>query len=172
MEIIYQHFELVTSTNDWAKAHLATFPPESITCISADFQTQGRGQYGREWISPHGVNLYASYAFFRDQEPLVLVHLLAHSIKAVLEELGVSVRVKQPNDLFVGSKKIAGILCETVSQPTCSGVVIGVGLNVNMTAEDLQKIDQPATSLLAETGKEHDLQTLLHAISHKFALSL
>lgn len=172
MEIIYHHFELVTSTNDWAKTHLATFPPEYITCISADFQTQGRGQYGRHWVSPPGVNLYISYAFFLEQEPLVLVHLLAHSVKSVLEELGISVRVKQPNDLFVGSKKIAGILCETIQQPNSPGVVIGIGLNVNMTAEDLQKIDQPATSLLAETGNTHDLQTLLHSISNRFVLLL
>lgn len=170
MEIIYRHFDSLPSTNDWAKAQIETFPQEALTVITAQAQTAGRGRYGRRWISPSGENLYSTFVFFaEEQDPLTLTHLLALSLSHILQERGIASRIKWPNDLLVKQKKIGGILCETVPP---SGIVIGVGVNVNMPPEQLAAIDQPATSLLCETGATHGITPLLHALTERFAADL
>jgi BirA family biotin operon repressor/biotin-[acetyl-CoA-carboxylase] ligase len=66
--------------------------------------------------------------------------------------------VKFPNDVLVGGRKVAGILAEARE----GRVVLGIGVNVNLTAEQLpQEVDRPATSLLVETGAELDRAELL-----------
>lgn len=155
MQIIQYHFETISSTNDWAKDHLLSFPHDKITRITADVQTKARGQYGRYWHSPFG-NMYASFCFFLENpETPSLTFSFATSIVSLLEQYGVFSKIKWPNDIFVNGKKIAGILCETVplssSDQRC-GVVVGIGMNINMDSKELSLIDQPATSLFVETG--------------------
>ena len=70
------------------------------------------------------------------------------AVAQALESLQLKPRLKWPNDLLLSGKKVCGILCET----TEGWVVLGIGLNVNMDAEELAQIDQPATSLLIETS--------------------
>ena len=73
----------------------------------------------------------------------------------VLSGYGTQPVIKWPNDLLVGERKIAGILAEAVSSGTVlRGVVLGVGVNLNMGARDLDTIDQPATSLAAQLGSK------------------
>jgi len=169
MEIIYHHFECLASTQSWARTHLASCSPEKLTVITADCQTSGRGQYGRRWISPPGINIYASFVFFeRNLDPLTLNHLLALSASHLLQTLGVTSQIKWPNDLMVDRKKIGGILCETTAEAT----ILGIGLNVNMPPEQLSNIDQPATSLLCHTGLSHPLPPLIEALATQFASNL
>lgn len=175
MEIIHYHFESLPSTNDWAKKHLETFDPDSMTLVTADVQTAGRGQYGRKWSSPKELNLYASFCFFIDenqQDPLSLTHVFAISVADLLKKHQVECQIKWPNDVMVKRKKIAGILCETEKFSSRFGVIIGVGLNVNMPKELLDEIDQPATSLLVETQKTWDKQQVLEALKEKFSTNL
>jgi len=175
MELIHHHFESLVSTNDWAKKELKVFPRDQLTLVTAAEQTRGRGQYGREWISPKGENLYASFCFFIDehqQDPLSLTHVLAISLAQVLEAHAVVCQIKWPNDLLVNGKKIAGILCETEHLPPHFGVVIGVGVNINMREEELAKIGQPATSLSQETQKEWDIPQILEEIQTVFQKDL
>jgi BirA family transcriptional regulator, biotin operon repressor / biotin---[acetyl-CoA-carboxylase] ligase len=174
MKIIHKHFESLTSTNDWAKEHLSAMPKESLLLITADEQTAARGQYGRGWVSPKGENLYATFGFFLEVEtsPLCFTHLLAISAARTLEEHGIVCRLKWPNDLLVGQKKIAGILCETSLFPQAVGIVIGIGLNINMTSDGLKAIDQPATSLLSETNQHFDIPHILHSLKNQFASDL
>ncbi len=170
MEIIYRHFESLPSTNDWAKTHLNTLSREALTVISADTQTQGRGRYGKRWISPAGENLYATFVFFAPTpDPIEITHLLALITSQILQEQGITSQIKWPNDLLVNRKKIAGILCEAVGD---QGVVIGIGLNVNMPSESLILIDQPATSLFCETGVPQEIPPLLCTLAEWFSADL
>jgi BirA family biotin operon repressor/biotin-[acetyl-CoA-carboxylase] ligase len=172
MELIHLHFETLSSTNDWAKRNLHSFDRSKLTLISAETQTAGRGQYGRKWISPSKINLYLTYCFFpeKEQEPYMLTHLLAFSVIQTLAPL--PCHIKWPNDVIIKGKKIAGILCEVVPFATQQGVVLGIGLNVNMGREALETISQPATSLLQETGSPQDLQSLLLRLTNRFSSDL
>jgi BirA family biotin operon repressor/biotin-[acetyl-CoA-carboxylase] ligase len=175
MDMIHHHFETLVSTNAWAMRRIASFPQDKLTLVTADEQTGGRGQYGREWVSPKGKNIYASFCFFINedqQDPLSLTHVLAMSLAHVLETHGVSCQIKWPNDLLVDRKKIAGILCETQHIPPRFGVVIGVGLNLNMSDEELAKIGQPATSLKKETQKTWEISSVLDEILAVFQQDL
>ncbi|MCH9627523.1 MAG: Bifunctional ligase/repressor BirA [Chlamydiales bacterium] len=175
MEMIHHHFDTLVSTNDWGKEHLASQPRDRFMLVTADEQTRGRGQYGRKWISPKGQNLYASFCFFIDehqQDPLSLTHVLAISLAHVLEKRGVICQIKWPNDLLVDRKKIAGILCETEHLPPHFGVVIGLGMNINMSQEELAHIPQPATSIRQETGEKCVIGEVLQEIQAVFAKDL
>jgi BirA family biotin operon repressor/biotin-[acetyl-CoA-carboxylase] ligase len=86
-------------------------------------------------------------------------------VALAIERLGPAVGTKWPNDLYVAGRKIGGILCEGQhGAARGNDVVVGVGLNVNMTSEQARAIDQPATSLLIETGKESEPAELLAAL--------
>lgn len=174
MEIIYNHFESIASTNDWVKAHLKGVGKGTLLLVTADEQTGGRGQYGRQWISPKGENIYATFGFIaaKSYPPLSLTHLLALSTVRSLNELGIESRIKWPNDLLVDGKKIAGILCETLDFSPDFGIALGIGLNVNMNPESLAKLGRPATSIYAETGQQHPLQDVLSKITGHFTTDL
>ncbi|HEY4832988.1 MAG TPA: biotin--[acetyl-CoA-carboxylase] ligase [Waddliaceae bacterium] len=170
MEIIYQHFECLTSTNDWAKEYLKLLPKGAMALVTTDTQTNGRGQYGRHWVSPKGVNIYASFGFFVGEGTysFPFVQLLAQSTATTLAKWGVQCQIKWPNDLLVNGKKIAGILCETVQCAPDIGIVIGIGLNVNSSQEQLERVNQPATSLLVETDRINNPQEILTDLKDLF----
>lgn len=175
MEIVHFHFKTLPSTNDWSKENIATFDPKAITLVTADEQSAARGQYGRKWLAPHGLNFYASFSFFIEEnqrDPLSLTHVMALSTIRVLEERGLQPRIKWPNDVMVQHKKIAGILCETQLFDGQIGVIIGIGLNINMPDELLKTINQPATSLFSETGRTWDLEEISKSLQTYFAKDL
>jgi BirA family biotin operon repressor/biotin-[acetyl-CoA-carboxylase] ligase len=116
-----------------------------------------------------------SFAFFipEDQEePLSLTHVLSLSVIEVLEKFGIRGKIKWPNDVMVGGKKMAGILCETVHLPPHFGVVMGLGLNVNMPLETLQRVGQPATSILDQMGQQVDTIAVKEAVVRSFSHNL
>ena len=169
MEIIHFHFERLVSTNDWAKEQINTFDPKTLTVITADKQTKGRGRYGREWISPEKCNLTASFCLFLEENGGVpMTHLLVQ----LLEKRGLKPQIKWPNDLLIAGKKIAGILCETIPLSDQFGLIVGIGLNINMDRKALKAITQPATSIFIETGERGDIQETLRELEEHFATSL
>lgn len=175
MELIHHHFDTLVSTNDWAKKELKTFHRDKLTLVTADEQTRGRGQYGRKWISPKGSNLYASFCFFIDenqQDPLSLTHVMAITIAQILKKREIPSHIKWPNDILVYRKKIAGILCETEYFAPQFGVIIGVGMNINMEEEELNKIEQPATSLKQEMRRPTEVSLILSEIQTLFLTHL
>ncbi|MFZ0565246.1 MAG: biotin--[acetyl-CoA-carboxylase] ligase [Chlamydiales bacterium] len=175
MEIIHYHFKCLDSTNDWAKQRIKSFDRDKITLVTANCQKKGRGQYGRTWFSPDGINIYGSFCFFTKTDAfptLSFTHLLANTIAGILRAYGVNSHLKWPNDLIVNQKKIAGILCETTPFSTISGVVLGLGLNINMSESDLKQIDQPATSLYMETNKKWDFTQVLSDLKKHFSIQL
>ena len=178
MNIIHHHFECIDSTNTWAKEHVGELDSSSLTLITADMQTGGRGRFKRKWHSPPHVNIYATFCFFLENIKLDRIcigqipQLLALSTAYCLEFLHFKPTLKWPNDVLLSGKKVAGILCETTSDPIRLGrwIICGIGLNVKMRKEDLDLIDRPATSLLVEaTGKQTiEIELILKLIQDRF----
>lgn len=170
-KLITIHLDSIDSTNTYAKENCHQFETGVITRITADEQSHGRGRFKRTWVSPKGMNIYLTYFFTLKKNPMEvnnLAQILCLSIAKLLSHEGLSPQIKWPNDVLINKKKISGILCETIDLDEEFGVVLGTGINVNMPQELLEQIDQPATSLLAETGKEHDRTSLIEALDKHF----
>lgn len=175
MELIRRHFDIIDSTNTWAKNHAHTLSRDKMTLVTAGQQTAGRGRFKRAWISPPGQNIYASFCFFVEKHTKEIGNIpqiLALSNVKVLESLSFKPELKWPNDVLLSGKKVAGILAETTPLSDQLCLIIGIGLNVNMPLEILQGIDRPATSLLAETGSSHDIEKVLEMLQLQFMKDL
>lgn len=162
--------ESIDSTNSWCMQQSKAGKELPFACF-AEQQTQGRGRRGKDWLMPAFSNIAMSLAW-----PFVLtcqpIHLLpisiAMTIVETLEDIGLKdVQIKWPNDVYVQGKKIAGILIETQALKTDMksktksekqvAVIIGVGLNQNMSALD-EKIRQ--TLILTDVNSEVESQSL------------
>jgi BirA family biotin operon repressor/biotin-[acetyl-CoA-carboxylase] ligase len=125
-------------------------------------QTEGRGRLGRRWLSPPGASLLFSVLLEPpvDTARLPELTVVAGGVcaEAIARVTGLEPEIKLPNDVLISGRKTAGILAEARD----GRVVLGVGVNVNVTEADLpQDVDTPATSLLVETGREIDRIELL-----------
>lgn len=135
------------------------------TTVATDLQTHGRGRLGRTWEAPAGTALLFSI-LLRPQPHMAIwpeLSLVAgDAVAAALrEQAGVAAELSHPNDVLVKGRKLAGILPEA----TVGRVVLGIGVNVNQTAEDLPvETAKPPTSLRAETGREWPRAPLFAAI--------
>ncbi|MCB9771457.1 MAG: biotin--[acetyl-CoA-carboxylase] ligase [Candidatus Omnitrophica bacterium] len=151
--IIYK--ETIVSTMDEA-VRLGIEGAAVGTIVCAESQTKGRGRLGREWVSPLGKGIYASL-LLRPKSPLSEVsQLTLVSAVAICEALravsGVDAKIKWPNDILIGGKKVAGILTElNAEMDRVRFVVIGFGINVNTLAPQLPA---HATSLKLEAKKD------------------
>lgn len=175
MQFVDIHFDTIDSTQNWAKANSAKCDPNKITCITADEQTGGRGRFQRAWQSPKGQNLYVTFVFRLPINTLHLISIgqvLAVSVAKLLIRENLLPKIKWPNDILLSGKKMAGILCETSYGKDHVEIFLGIGINVNMDKETLSKIDQPATSLKNETGKEWDHIQLLENVKKCFGKDL
>ena len=133
--------------------------------VLTDSQTNGRGRDDNQWESASG-SLTFTLALDRRNGPQVSPMLLSLSaglsIHNALAELAPSldVKLKWPNDVYVGDKKIAGVLIESNKKVTA----VGIGINVNNS-----KVPKSGTTLNTETTKEFELQQVLVAVvSHFF----
>jgi BirA family transcriptional regulator, biotin operon repressor / biotin---[acetyl-CoA-carboxylase] ligase len=140
---------------------LAPDAPEGALA-AADEQTAGRGRLGRRWLAPAGTSLLCSLqlrpAVASERLPELTGVASRACAEAVAALTGLEPELKFPNDVLVGGRKVAGILAEARE----GRVVLGIGINVNIAAVKLpQEVDLPATSLLAETGKELERAALL-----------
>jgi BirA family biotin operon repressor/biotin-[acetyl-CoA-carboxylase] ligase len=127
--------------------------------IAAREQTNGRGRQDRKWLSSPNANLCFSLLLETDAELIKVPSLTMAAALAIADMLGaagIRAAPKWPNDVLVGDRKICGILSERVEQASKQGIIVGVGLNVNMSSEEADVIDRPATSMLIESGKAYD----------------
>jgi len=133
-------FDKLESTNNYAKK-LERIEPKQGALIITDHQTCGRGQYDRVWYSAKGENLTFSIIFEPSSGDRLTVLTLANAlaISETVEELTKEkAQIKWPNDVYVGDKKIAGFLTETIFNGNkFERVIIGIGLNVNQENFDL-----------------------------------
>lgn len=108
------------------------------TMVCARRQTAGRGQRGNSWESEPDKNLTFSMPLFPDwilpASQFTLSEAFALSIVALLQEEGIMAKVKWPNDIYVGEKKICGILIEhAIEGKSITRSILSAGLNVNQT---------------------------------------
>lgn len=137
--------------------------------MAARDQTAGRGRYDRVWQARPNRDLTFSFLMRTTVPDLQLMSLtmaVALAIADHAELHGVAARTKWPNDVLVGDRKIAGILAEKYSarQEEQTTIVVGIGLNVNLTGEEAAGIDRPATSLFIETEREYQVEFVLNEL--------
>ena len=177
----------VDSTNSEAKRRIPDI--DNLSVLSALSQSEGRGQKGNKWSSFPGENLTFSIVLkFGEQtagkagpgvaekarlsvagklrlvvaarEQFVLTEITSLSIVEFLSRHGIKAKIKWPNDIYVGDKKICGVLIEnSLRGENLSSSIIGIGLNVNQRNFDVN-LPNP-TSMVLETGFEEDIRSCL-----------
>jgi BirA family biotin operon repressor/biotin-[acetyl-CoA-carboxylase] ligase len=157
-----EYFSTVGSTNDVA-LHRATSGNHEYRVVVADAQTAGRGRRGRTWFSPPGAGLYVSTILMparaRDADRARLLTTMAAGValvEGIAEATGLAPALKWPNDLYVGGRKLAGILAEA----TGGAVVLGYGINVGAASFPPELADR-VTSLESELGRPVDRARVL-----------
>lgn len=153
-------YDTLDSTNDTA----AELAPESGSAVVADFQTTGRGQYGRLWFSrPGSALLFSAILAPPDhlRRPVILTAWATVSVAEAIRTLtGVQAKIKWPNDLLIRGNKVCGILIEQRQ-----GTVVGIGLNLTQSVDEFAAADLPdATSLAIATGAVIDPRTAAAAV--------
>ena len=152
-------FETLDSTNTYAVQHYDDLSDGDL--VVAKEQTAGRGRLNRKWISTEG-NLFASFVIKEPfEEPFYATMVSSLSVVAAIKKLYPEVNpvIKWPNDVIIDGRKICGILCEGVIRDgALKGIICGIGVNLNLTQEALDTIDQPAISLSVVTGEKINLK--------------
>lgn len=154
------------STNELAAERARAGAPEGLVVV-ADHQAAGRGRLDRTWVTPPGTAVTFSMVLRPTVEPARwpwLPLLVGHNVAKALTTLGHDARVKWPNDVLLdGDLKVAGILVERVETPTGPAAIVGVGINVAMTTEELPV--ETATSLaIAAHGAPDREQVLIGVV--------
>lgn len=154
------------STNDSAFS-MGMADASEGTVVIADRQSRGRGRLQRSWYSPANVNIYTSVILrpqINTSESSRISIMAGVAVAEFLEPLCPGcVRLKWPNDVLLNHKKVCGILSQAkIDQTRLDFIVLGIGLNVNMSQDQLsEEIRHTATSLTLETGREFSRQELL-----------
>ena len=161
--IIY--YDTVTSTMDEA-FKLGVQGAQEGTLLCAEGQSKGRGRMGRKWMSPKGRGIYVSLVLrpaLSVAEVAKLTLLVAVAVcEAIRKTASVDARIKWPNDILVGQKKLGGILTELSAEvDQIKFVVVGIGINVNAIA---LQIPVEATSLKIETQKNFSRTEVLKGV--------
>jgi BirA family transcriptional regulator, biotin operon repressor / biotin---[acetyl-CoA-carboxylase] ligase len=158
--------DLTTSTQEDLAEKIATGEAHSGDVIVANFQSAGRGRLDRTFSAPASTALLFSLYITpkRALEQWGFIPLLVgSSVAQTLNGLGASVSIKWPNDLLINQKKIGGIISTIHNE----GVIVGIGINVAMRAEELPV--STATSLGLEGVPELDRNNLLSKILNGLA---
>jgi len=157
---VYRYAEVTRSTQQM----LGEDSEEGAVAVTEE-QTEGRGRLGRRWEAAAGSSILVSVLLVPPVEPprLPELSLVAGGAvaQAIAEITGIEPAIKFPNDLLIGMRKVAGILAESSE----GRVVLGIGVNVNQTAQELPADTlTPPTSLRMVLGEPVDRARLLAAI--------
>lgn len=166
----------IDSTNNYLKLMLSNYgPPANGTVIMADHQTAGRGQQGSKWLAPAKKNLTLSFFLKTDFVLAIDQFNLNKAVSLAVYDclthfLTEDCKIKWPNDIYVGNKKIAGILIENrVRGKRLKDSIIGIGLNVNQN--DFYNVNH-ATSMFEvmnnEMNREKVLEVLCVALEERY----
>ena len=163
---IFWH-DSIDSTNDEALRQIDAL--DNLSVIAAREQTAGRGQRGNRWSSAPGENLTFSIVLrfgpeglaplpTREQFRLSCMTTLA--LRDFLADAGASVRIKWPNDIYAGDRKLCGMLIENgLAGDSLAYSVIGIGLNLNQRSFPVELVNP--TSLARLTGQHYPLEASL-----------
>jgi BirA family transcriptional regulator, biotin operon repressor / biotin---[acetyl-CoA-carboxylase] ligase len=167
--------DTIGSTNVFLKKLAQEGASEGMVVI-ADEQSAGLGRLGREWFSKKGENLLFS-VLLRPQLPprklflLTMIFALA-GIDAVQDISGLNAMIKWPNDIYMGEKKLGGILTEfSAVQGVVQYVVLGMGLNVNWNPEMERTLLYPTSSIFAESHEKVSREEILVNLLKRFEVS-
>ena len=157
----------VDSTQDEARAAARRGAPGRSVFV-ADHQRAGRGRQGRTWLAAPGTGLLLSVLF---REPTLQARpgrwtsVASVALAEAIEQLapGLKAAIKWPNDVMLGDRKVAGILAETSFDGRTLQAIVGIGVNVTATAEDLAGF-VGATSLWLASRRRIDRADLLLAL--------
>ena len=153
------------STNEEAKRNSKM--PDGTLFVS-DIQTTGKGRLGRSWSSPRGTGIWMSLLLKPDIALAEAAQITLIAGIAVCRAVGHGAKIKWPNDIVIGSRKVCGILTEMSAEiDRINYVICGIGINVNTTSfpEDLK---DKATSLLIETNLKTPRAELTAAVMNEF----
>ena len=135
--------EETTSTNDSVLQRSTSRTPEGLV-VFAEHQTAGRGQRDNRWESAPEKGLWLSILLRPKIDIAESARLSSWAIRTVAEtiarEFGLAARVKPPNDVYIGGKKVAGVLVEMRAQKNAPHLaIVGIGINVNHRPEDFSE---------------------------------
>ena len=151
------NLETVDSTNNYLKELLKTETPQEGTAVIAQEQTAGRGQQGNYWESNKCENITMSFAlyptFMDARNQFMISKVVSLGIVDFLKTYIGDVKIKWPNDIYVGDKKIAGVLIEnTIMGNSISSTIVGIGLNINQKTFSAVLPNPTSLSLLTENS--------------------
>ncbi|MFN8274010.1 MAG: biotin--[acetyl-CoA-carboxylase] ligase [Flavobacteriaceae bacterium] len=167
--------DAIDSTNNYLKELIRRDETENFTIISAQEQTNGRGQMGSVWNSEKGKNVIMSVLvkdFLSDASEVFNLNMaFSLAVLSVLKKHQIpDLSVKWPNDIMSGNKKVGGILIENAFKSECEiQSVIGLGLNVNQS--DFDHLPQ-ASSLYLVSGRIFDKDILILEIANQLKVNL
>jgi BirA family transcriptional regulator, biotin operon repressor / biotin---[acetyl-CoA-carboxylase] ligase len=156
-------FDSLPSTNLEATRRAIEGAAEGL-CVVASEQTAGRGRLQRQWVSPKGAGLYFSVVLrpriALGTWPLITLAAAVAVHDALLEACSLKTDIKWPNDLMSNSRKLCGILAETVETTKGRAMVLGIGINLSSSSLP-PEVNEIATSVQSETGEAPELETIL-----------
>ena len=158
-------YDETDTTNNRAKAH-SDAPDGSV--FIAEVQTAGKGSHGRGWVSPRGTGIWHTILLKPGISPTEVSQITLIAGLAVCRAVGCGAKIKWPNDIIIGSKKVCGILTEMSAEiDMVNYVVCGIGINVNMESFG-DEISHRATSMYIESGKKHCRNEIISRLLNYF----
>lgn len=165
------HFETIESTNDFAMDLVSKTNPIEGTVVSADFQSKGKGQYGRVWHGMAHQNIAASIILYPQflfaQEQFYISKAIAIGVLNFVKSLHTNdVSIKWPNDIYINDQKVAGVLIQNVlSGNKLKTSIVGIGINVFQT-EFQTGLQNPTSLILNGLSPNTTLTDLYHKLFH------
>lgn len=137
-------------------------------CILAKSQSSGRGRTGKKFFCARDKGIYISFfAPISDDDNFLLITPMTASAvcRALSSAVKIECGIKWVNDIFIGNKKLGGILCERIENNGKKGIIIGIGINVLYDVSDFpEDISDIATSLKIETGRKFDMEIIISSL--------
>lgn len=149
-------FDTIDSTNDYATSLVSNSNPNEGTVIWAHYQSKGRGQIGSDWSAEPGESLLMSVIlqprFLMAYQQFTLNILASLAVRSALASYDIEAHIKWPNDIYIGRKKICGILIQNVLQgKSIKNAIVGIGLNVNQDQFDPSLPNPTSMRLVSDT---------------------
>ena len=174
MSIYIKRLDVVDSTNRYIRdeADNLWVDGKEIVAVTARHQTAGRGQRGNVWQSQSGDNLLLSILvrpgrMLEAKNQFLLSQAVAVAMHRAMLQHDIDVRLKWPNDIYVGNRKLAGILVELdYSGALVEQAIVGIGLNVNQT--DFPPMDRVPVSMKMLLGKDVPVDDALASVLASF----
>jgi len=170
-----RYFDRAASTTWIAKQLCTEGDVEKLhgMVIIAEEQTGGVGRLGRSWASPAGgiwVTIILKPKIPIDRAFMITMAGSLAVARAIRKEYDIGALIKWPNDIYIGDKKVGGLLLELSAEAdTIHYTLLGIGIDANIALDELTpSLRSTVTSLQAETGREIDRTTLLARVLKEF----